>query len=311
MTQSGYVWGSTVSELTMSLIDVNCDEPYGDDVEREHPPSFPVPGRVWAPAVLLGLVLFAVALAATLGDWRSRSGAAGSSGGWLSPVAFVISAFSLICSVAVPLGILRESGLRVSDEWKCERDCNQLDKALGGIGDKTLSGLARANFKQMRAFTVIAQRQARMSFYASLTASGIALFILIAGAAAANGLTATPAKITAGSLAAAGAALSGFLAKTFLNSYSMAARQMSYYYGQPLVHCYLLHAEWLMSKAEKSSGDEAAFRLWQQIIEACLKAGTVAQDHLLTMQAEATVTPFRTPKPGRLAAAPASGPVRL
>lgn len=275
-----------MSQLTMSVIGMNCDEPFGDDAEREHPPPFPVPARVWVPAVLLGLALFAVAAFAALSDWRNRPGGAGSgSSGWLSPVAFVISAFSLICSVAVPLGILRESGLRADDEWKCERDCNQLDRALGRIGDKTLSGLARANFKQMRAFTVIAQRQARMSFYASLTASGIALFILIAGAAAANGLTATPAKITAGSLAAAGAALSGFLAKTFLNSYSMAARQMSYYYGQPLVHCYLLHAEWLMSMAEKSSGDEATFRLWQQIIEASLKAGTVAQDHLLTMQA--------------------------
>lgn len=279
-----------MSELTMSVIGMNFDELYGDDAEREHPPSFPVPARVWVPAVLLGLALFAVAAFAALSDWRNRPGGAGSgSSGWLSPVAFVISAFSLICSAAVPLGILRESGLRADDEWKCERDCNQLDRALGRIGDKTLSGLARANFKQMRAFTVIAQRQARMSFYASLTASGIALFILIAGAAAANGLTATPAKITAGSLAAAGAALSGFLAKTFLNSYSMAARQMSYYYGQPLVHCYLLHAEWLMSMAEKSSGDEASFRLWQQIIEASLKAGTVAQDHLLTMQAGAQI----------------------
>jgi hypothetical protein len=300
-----------VSELTMSVIDMNCDEPCSDDVEREHPPSFPVPVRVWAPAVLLGLALFAVAAGAALGDWENPPAGAGGSGGWLSPVAFVISAFSLICSVAVPLGILRESGLRADDEWKCERDCNQLDMALGRIGDKTLSGLARANFKQMRTFTVIAQRQARMSFYASLTASGIALFILIAGAAAANGLTATPAKITAGSLAAAGAALSGFLAKTFLNSYSMAARQMSYYYGQPLVHCYLLHAEWLMSVAEKSSGDQATFRLWQQIIEASLKAGTVAQDHLLSMQAGAAVAPVTTARTGRLATAPVSAYARI
>jgi hypothetical protein len=294
----------------MSVIDMSCDEPYSDDVECEHPPCFPVPARVWVPAVLLGLALFAVAAGAALGDWEDLPAGPGGSG-WLSPVAFVISAFALISSVAVPLGILRESGLRADDEWKCERDCNQLDMALGRIGDKTLSGLARANFKQMRTFTVIAQRQARMSFYASLTASGIALFILIAGAAAANGLTATPAKITAGSLAAAGAALSGFLAKTFLNSYSMAARQMSYYYGQPLVHCYLLHAEWLMSVAEKSSGDQATFRLWQQIIEASLKAGTVAQDHLLSMQAGAAAAPVTTPRTARLAAAPVSGHARI
>src|ERR1700734_1254395 len=113
--------GSAMSALTMPFIDVNCDELYGDDAEREHPPSSPVPARVWVPAVLLGLALFAVAAFAALSDWRNRPGGAGSgSSGWLSPVAFVISAFSLICSVAVPFGILRESGLRSDDEWKCE-----------------------------------------------------------------------------------------------------------------------------------------------------------------------------------------------
>jgi hypothetical protein len=165
-----------------------------------------------------------------------------------------------------------------------------------------LSGLAQANFRQMRSFTVIAQRQARMSYYASLTASAISLFILISGAAAANGLTATPAKITAGALAASGATLSGFLAKTFLSSYSLASRQMSYYYGQPLVHCYLLHAEWLVSAARESSGHESESRLWQQIIKASLQAGANAQDHLLTMQQEGQGS--RTPK---RATAPAKG----
>jgi hypothetical protein len=172
-----------VSELLMSVEFANYDDRSSDGVECEHPPRFPVSPRVRVPAVLLGLALLVIAAAAAVSDWRYRPGDVGSSNGWLFPVAFVISAFSLICSVSVPLGILRESGLRANDEWKCERDCSQLDKALERIEDKTLSGLARANFKQMRAFTVIAQRQARMSFYASLMASGIALFIVIAGAA--------------------------------------------------------------------------------------------------------------------------------
>jgi hypothetical protein len=236
--------------------------------------------RAWA--VLFGVVLLIISVAAAAAGWRYRQGG---SSGWLFPVAFVVSAFSLICSVGVPLAILKESSLRAEDEEKCRRDCDDLHAALAGISDGTLRGLAQANFTQMRGFTVIAQRQARLSYYASLAASAISLFILITGAAAADGLAATPAKITAGSLAAAGAALSGFLAKTFLNSYSMASRQMSYYYGQPLVHCYLLHAEWLMELAKESSGNDQVFRLWQQIIEASLQAGASAQHHLLNLQA--------------------------
>lgn len=241
-------------------------------------PRRPGPARKWAAATLLGLVLFLIAGATAVGGWRYRS-SGGANSAWLAPVGFVASGFFLIASVGLPLGLLRESSLKEEEEWKCERDCNQLDAALAEIGNKTLRGLAQANFRQMRTFTVIAQRQARMSYYASLAASVISLFVLITGAAAANGLTATPAKITAGSLAAAGAALSGFLAKIFLGAYSMASRQMSYYYGQPLVHCYLLHAEWLASV--EAPGNDA---LWQKIIEASLHAAASAQNHLLDLQ---------------------------
>ena len=107
---------------------------------------------------------------------------------------------------------------------------------------------------------------------------------LTTGAAVAIGLPVTTAKVTAGALAAAGTVLSGFLVKTFLKAYQMASRQMSYYYGQPLVHCYLLHAEWLASEARQQFGDKEGLSLLQEVIDASIKAGTDAQDHLLRMQ---------------------------
>jgi hypothetical protein len=155
---------------------------------------------------------------------------------------------------------------------------------LNQIEDSTLKGLAYVNFRQMRVFTVIAQRQARMSYYASLTAAAISLLVLVLGVAVAYGLTATPAKITAASLAAAGSALSGFLAATFLKTYAMASRQMSYYYGQPLVHCYLLHAEWLTSMASKDVREGADPELWNKVIKASIQASVNAQKHLLSLQ---------------------------
>jgi hypothetical protein len=60
--------------------------------------------------------------------------------------------------------------------------------------------------------------------------------------------------------------------------------QMSYYYGQPLVHCYLLHAEWLASEAGEHLDDAGKIRLQEKVIEASLKAAADAQGHLLSMQ---------------------------
>jgi hypothetical protein len=123
-----------------------------------------------------------------------------------------------------------------------------------------------------------------MSYYASLVAAAISLLVLTSGAAVAIGLPATAAKVTAGVLATTGTVLSGFLVKTFLRAYQMASRQMSYYYGQPLVHCYLLHAQWLAGEARERFGDKAGFSLWQEVVGASIKAGADAQGHLLSMQ---------------------------
>jgi hypothetical protein len=203
---------------------------------------------------------------------------------WLAPAAFVAGVFFFISGVMVPLGVIRESSLQTQERKKCDDDCEDLYWALGKIGDHTLKGLAWVNFKQLRVFTVIAQRQARMSYYASLVAAAVSLLVLTSGAAVAIGLPATTAKITAGSLAAAGTVLSGFLTKTFLNAYQMASHQMSYYYGQLLVHCYLLHAEWLAEEAGKRFGNDAELQLWHEVIDASLKAGASAQNHLMSMQ---------------------------
>ena len=232
-------------------------------------------------ASLLSATLLLIAAALTGGGvWLLRSHASH----WLAPAAFVIAVFFFICGAVVPLGVIRENSFQTDEEKSCESDCEDLWWALKGIGDHTLTGLAWVNFKQLRMFTVIAQRQARMSYYASLVAAAISLLVLTSGAAVAIGLPATAAKVTAGALATAGTVLSGFLVKTFLKAYQMASRQMSYYYGQPLVHCYLLHAEWLTREARKYFGDEAGLYLWHEVIDASIKASASAQKHLLTMQ---------------------------
>lgn len=239
--------------------------------------------------LLLSLILLIVAAAACYGGALLLKSHTYS---YLAPAAFIAAAFFLLSAGVVSIVMFREGCLEEDQEKKCQRDCDDLAKALDHIPNPILSGLAKTNFRQMRMFTVIALRQARMSYYASLIAASIALFVLAAGGAATVGLVSTPAKVTAGSvtavtaggLTAVGVALSGFLATTFLKTYEMAARQMSYYYGQPLVHCYLLHSEWLTLMLTKYPEWRKEINLWKEVIDAAIQASNNAQDHLLKMQ---------------------------
>jgi hypothetical protein len=204
----------------------------------------------------------------------------------LGPAAFIAAAFFLVSAGVVPIAMFREGCIEEDEDQKCKADCDVLINALDHIPNPTLSGLAKANFRQMRMFTVIALRQARMSYYASLVAASVALLVLMAGGAATVGLVGagTAAQVAAGSVTAVGVALSGFLSTTFLRTYEMAARQMSYYYGQPLVHCYLLHSEWLTLMLTKHPEWKEDISLWQKVVDATIQASKNAQHHLLSMQ---------------------------
>jgi hypothetical protein len=237
----------------------------------------PTPKKVPWSARLLSVTLFVVAGAAAAGGGLLLISHASS---WLALAAFVTSGFFLISCVVVPLGIIRERNFETRVEEECHKDSQDLYRALCGIKDHTLKGLAWVNFKQLKSYAFIAQRQARMSYYASLVAAAISLLVLTSGTAVAIGLPTPAAKVAAGVVATAGTALSSFLARTFLSAYLMASRQMSYYYGQSLVHCYLLNAERLAHDAGRAFGKDAELHLWQEVIVASIKASADAQDHL-------------------------------
>ena len=109
------------------------------------------------------------------------------------------------------------------------------------------------------------------------------MLVLLVGAAVAVGEPSSGGRITAGSLAVLGTALSTFLSKTFLRTYDMSLRQMSYYYGQPLVHCYLYLAEWQTLLAPPEVDDQTRRELYQEVVRASLRASANAQHHLLSL----------------------------
>lgn len=267
---------STQNDVTLQARTSCSDTPPSLESSKECPTPKKVP---WSARVL-SVTLFVVSGAAAAGGCLLLMSHASS---WLALAAFVASGFFLISGVVVPLGIIRERNFEMEVEEECHKDCEDLNWALCDIEDHTLKGLAWVNFKQLKNYSFIAQRQARMSYYASLVAAGISLLVLTSGTAVAIGLPTPAAKVAAGVVATAGTALSSFLARTFLSAYQMASKQMSYYYGQPLVHCYLLNAERLVRDTGRAFGKDAELALRREVITASINASADAQDHLSSM----------------------------
>jgi hypothetical protein len=76
-----------------------------------------------------------------------------------------------------------------------------------------------------------------------------------------------------------------------LRTFEMTSRQMSYYYGQPLVHCYLLHAEWLAERFGEDAEPAFLTGMRKDLVRAALDAGRHAQDHLLDLSSSLPVSP--------------------
>jgi hypothetical protein len=198
--------------------------------------------------------------------------------------ALELAAFCLLAAIIAPAVVIALHRSR-SRHWRQrQRECLEFASVVEEIQDRTLGKLISFNFRLMDRFIAVALSQARASFLACCLAAFAALLVLLVGTAMVLAAGSTGAQVTAGVLSTAGVALSGFLSVTFLRTFQMTSRQMSYYYGQPLVHCYLLHAEWLAERFEKDGDPAAVWQVRQELIRAALGAGHNAQNHLLDLQ---------------------------
>ncbi|MEV4345266.1 hypothetical protein AB0J83_12385 [Actinoplanes sp. NPDC049596] len=136
----------------------------------------------------------------------------------------------------------------------------------------------------MDRFVAVAIDQSRTSYLACLGSAAAGLFVLLVGATTVLSVEGLAAQITAGTLTAVGAGLSSFLSVVFLRPFQMTSKQMSYYYGQPLVHCYLVHAEWLAERFDQDADPAMRWKQRHELIRAALDAARNAQDHLLDLQ---------------------------
>jgi hypothetical protein len=154
-----------------------------------------------------------------------------------------------------------------------------IDRAAESIGDKALGRLVSFNFRLMDRFITVALGQAKAAYIFCAGSATAALLVLLAGTTTLMMPKPLSEQITVGVLSGAGAALSGYISVTFMKTFKAASRHMEYYYGQPLVHCYLLHAEWL---AERAGVHDPALtsELFRQLMDDTLGASKNAQIQL-------------------------------
>ncbi|TQS46086.1 TRADD-N-associated membrane domain-containing protein [Cryptosporangium phraense] len=253
------------TEIPGFLTDRELDDRISDD---EH--STRVSARSWG----LGLALVGVALgvggAVVLAP--GRDGIAPALPAWAGAAAFLAAAV-----VVWNLLTVRER-TRAERLKERQRSCKQLLAMFEGGVDETVRRLVAFNFQEMDRFVTIALTQAQFSFLASVVAGAAALLVLLGGTTGVLLSDSAATGISTAVLSAVGSMLSGFVSVTFLRTYQMATRQMSYYYGQPLVHCYLLHAEWLAQRFDLESSVK------DRLVDATLDASRAAQRHLLDAQ---------------------------
>jgi len=131
---------------------------------------------------------------------------------------------------------------------------NAADEAIDELSATSrLTDLMKANRRQMSAYDVIARYQAQSSYRNNQIAMAIGLAILITGAAVAITVQDDTAKIVTASLTAIGATVSGYISKTFLQTYNTTLRQLNYYFEQPLISSYILTAQRLADSVPKGS----------------------------------------------------------
>jgi hypothetical protein len=215
-------------------------------------------------------------------------------------VLFVMAGFVLVTAAVAPFvsNSLQEMHERRRSQLDAETEA--ITEASRHIGNPALRKMVLFNYDLMERFIDVALGQAKAAYVFCAAACSAGLLILLTGTVALATADGTTKQLTLGGLTATGTALAGFIGHTFIRTFKITSRQMSYYYGQPVVHCCLLHAEWLAERAAHHDS-EIARALDHKLIDATVKAGLNAQRHLLDLIEE--VPPASSAEVGSVTAA--------
>jgi hypothetical protein len=188
--------------------------------------------------------------------------------------------------LAAWLTIFAGLGLCIGIAWlyeimrlKAREATRQAEKAQEERERETASGVTgedvRArNQRRIDEYNQIAWDQARGSYRNSQVAMAIGLALLVSGVVTTILESHTAAQLVVGGLTGLGSAVSAYLGATFIRAYNEAINQMNYYYGQPLVHSYLLEAERMSMSPEID--ESARNKVMVKVIDATLAGAAEA-----------------------------------
>jgi VIT1/CCC1 family predicted Fe2+/Mn2+ transporter len=194
----------------------------------------------------------------------------------------LLADFLLLVAFVGPLVVIALRRIRSRHAEFSQDDFDLIDKAVAEVHDSALGQLISFNFRVMDRFVSLALAQAKAAYIFCAAASSAALLVLLAGATCVITADTVSAKVMVAILSGLGATLSAYIGSTFIKALTITSSHAAYYYGQPLVHCYLLHAEWL---AERVGNDRATIPtdLRDRLVRDTLGAGRNAQNQLFEL----------------------------
>jgi hypothetical protein len=154
---------------------------------------------------------------------------------WLT----IFAGLALCIGISWLFLVMRSRAIKATRQAEEEQQDRERASESGITGEDVRA----RNQRRIDEYNKIAWAQARGSYRNSQIAMSIGLALLVGGVVATILETQTAAQVVVGSLAGLGSAVSAYLGATFIRTYNEAINQMNYYYGQPLVHSYLLEAE--------------------------------------------------------------------
>lgn len=186
---------------------------------------------------------------------------------WAASIATSVAAFTLAlvwyARWATAVGAFRDR----LDQERAEALRAVRDAAAPRI-EGELTQLLEANRALLDDYQRPVRAQARTSYLLSQVAIVIGLLVLLAGIGITLAANTGSAQLGVAGITAVGAAVSGYIARTFLRVYERAQDQLNFYFREPLVTSYLLAAERLAEKLEGERRADAYAGMVREIVRA-------------------------------------------
>lgn len=135
------------------------------------------------------------------------------------------------------------------------------------LREDSLLALLRLNREQMKQYHLVSLQQASGAYRMSQAAMSAGLAVLVVGGGlAVTVLRESVDKITIAVLTGLGSAISAYIGNTYLQTYKKTLAQLNFYFRQPLVSSYYLHAERMVKDLAKDERDPVTVDLIRNIM---------------------------------------------